>query len=160
MAHFKKTFAVSLATGFGVGYLPLAPGSWGSLVMAILCWWLLELPLGWYLALAGAIFLIGIGTVPFADKHLFQLTKKKSDNSQIVIDEFIGMMITLLPLFYFEKSIWWLCLGFFLFRAFDALKFGLAKLADELKNQWGVMLDDLLAGVHAAVAMFIIMWLV
>ena len=160
MASFKKVISIALATGFGVGYLPLGPGTWGSLGMGFLCWWFLELPLNWYLAIAGAVFLIGVMTVPLADRHFFRMTKKESDNNQIVIDEFLGMMITLVPLLYFEKTWLGLGVGFILFRFFDIFKFGLARFFDNFKNQWGVMLDDLLAGAEAGLVLFIILWLV
>jgi len=157
MPGFKKHFSLILATGFGLGFLPLAPGTWGSLLMGFLGWWLLELPLGWYLAVAGAVFLIGIITVSMTEAYFQPKTNKQWDNQSIVIDEWLGMMITLLPLLYFEKSWLWLGIGFILFRIFDIAKFGLAKLADGWKNQWGVMLDDFFAGVQAAIVLIILL---
>lgn len=149
-----------LATGFGSGYLPLAPATWGSAVMMVAGFWLLKLPIGWYLTVAGALFLLGILIVPAADKHFRIKTSKEWDNRPIVIDEWVGMLITYLPLFYFEKTWLNILIGFILFRVFDVLKFGLARWSDKKKNKWGVMLDDLFAGVHAALGLFIVLWLI
>ncbi len=116
MSEFKRYLSLAAATGLGVGYLPLAPGTWGSAIMAVVCWWVLELSIGWYVAVASAIFFIGLITVPLADGHFMVSTKKGSDNKQIIIDEYLGMMVTLIPLLYFEKTWFWLGVGLILFR--------------------------------------------
>lgn len=151
--------AVRLATGFGSGYLPYG-GSWGSLVMLIACWWLLRLPLAWFGLIAAVLFFIGVSIADIADRHLVKRTGIAHDNNQVVIDEFVGMMITLLPLYIFPVTLLNLAIAFVVFRFFDALKFGLAKLADDLHNRWGVMLDDLVAGVHSGIALYVILLLV
>ncbi|MFA5134367.1 MAG: phosphatidylglycerophosphatase A [Patescibacteria group bacterium] len=151
--------ALFWATGFGSGYLPIAPGSWGSLVIAGAAWWLLKLPIVWYLALTAIIFTIGILVAGIADQHFRSRGGKDSDNGQIVIDEWAGQLITLLPLFYFEKSLLNIGIGFVLFRIFDVLKFGFAKYFDKRHDHWGVMLDDVFAGVHAGIFFFIALWM-
>jgi phosphatidylglycerophosphatase A len=159
MNKLIKFLSIFFATGFGTGYLPLTPATWGSAVMSFACFWLLDLPLGLYLAVAGAIFIIGILVVPFADGYFRMKTGKEWDNRPIVIDEWVGQMITFLPLFYFEKNLLNILIGFILFRLFDVFKFGLARWADKKKNQWGVTLDDCFAGVHAAVILILFLWL-
>lgn len=160
MSEFKRYLSLAAATGLGVGYLPLAPGTWSSAIMAVVCWWVLELSIAWYVAVAGAIFFIGLITVPLADGHFMVSTKKGSDNKQIIIDEYLGMMVTLIPLLYFEKIWLWLGVGLILFRLFDIYKFGLAKFFNKIQNQWGVMLDDFFAGLQAGLVLLIILWLV
>lgn len=155
----KEKLSVVLASGFGSGYLPIAPGSWGSLVIAAAAWWLLELPLIWYIVLVVVIFIIGVPTAGIADKYFRLRGGKEFDNGQIVIDEWAGQLITLLPLFYFDKSWLNIGIGFVLFRVFDVLKFGFAKYFDKQHDRWGVMLDDVFAGVHAAIFFSIALWI-
>lgn len=160
MNKLKIYLFLFFATGFGIGYLPLTPATWGSAVMSFVCFWLLDLPIGLYLTVAGAIFIIGILVVPMADGYFRIKTGKEWDNKPIVIDEWVGQMITFLPLFYFEKTWLNIFIGFILFRLFDVFKFGLARWADKKKNQWGVMLDDLFAGVHAAIFLTLVLLIV
>lgn len=153
-----KKLAIFIATGFGSGYLPWAPGSWGAAAMLFASWWLIELPLFSYLGLIFLLFVVGIGVAEIADKHFAQTSGNTSDNDKIVIDEWVGMLITLLPLFYFEKSLLHFAMAFLFFRIFDTLKFGLAKIMDRLHSRWGVMLDDVFAGLHAGIFFFIALW--
>ena len=160
MKRFQEIISLILATGFGLGYLPLMPGTWASAATAVVCWWLVEFPLGWFVALASTVFFIGIIVVSPADRYFSAATKKESDNRQIVIDELLGTMVALLPFFYFQKTWLGVLAGFLLFRLFDVAKFGLAKLFDRRHNRWGVMLDDVFAGVHAGLILSVILWLV
>ncbi|MCH7492170.1 phosphatidylglycerophosphatase A [Patescibacteria group bacterium] len=158
MATITNKIILWLATGFGTGYLPWAPGSWGAAAAAIMGWWLVDLPFLWYLLIIFALTVIGFGVSPAADRYLSIKSGKKYDNSQIVIDEWVGMLITLLPFYFFEKSILYLVIGFLMFRIFDTLKFGLAKLADQWRHSGGVMLDDIVAGLHSGIFFFIALW--
>lgn len=158
MQTFRDKLALILATGLGSGFLPWAAGSWGALVMAIACWWLLTVPLGAFLGLMMVIFFVGVWAVPSTDQYFHTRGGVEYDNKSIVIDEFVGMMITFIPLFYFEKNVLTLGLGFLIFRVFDTLKFGLAKYFDGRHSAWGVMLDDVFAGVHAAIFFAIALW--
>jgi len=160
MNKIKKYIILFLASGFGTGYLPFAPATWGSAVMVVAGWWLLDLPIILYLLIMIAIFLLGIIIVPTADFYFRPLLGKDWDNRPIVIDEWLGMLITYLPLFYYEKTWLNLFIGFVLFRFFDVIKFGLASRLNKIKNQWGVMLDDVFAGINSAIALFIILWLI
>lgn len=160
MSKIKIYFTLFLSSGLGAGYLPFVPGTWGSAVIMVAGWWLLNLSIIWYLVIAAAIFLLGILIVPSADHYWRPILGRDWDNRPIVIDEWIGMLITYLPLFYYGKTWQNLLIGFLLFRFFDVLKFGLASWADKIKNQWGVILDDFFAGIHSALALLIILWLV
>jgi phosphatidylglycerophosphatase A len=159
MLKFSDKVKLFLATGFGSGYLPVAPGSWGSAVAVLVAWWLLDLPLVFYLIVLVVIFFLGIWSVGFADQYFSAKTKNEHDNKNIVIDEWLGQLITLLPVFYFGKSLIVLAVGLFLYRAFDTAKFGLAKYFDHQPNKWGVILDDVFAGLHAAIVFTIVLWI-
>ncbi len=158
MPAARTKLSLFLATGFGSGYLPWAPGSWGAAVALIASWWLLELPIAWFVGLIVVLFFTGVSVAGIADRHFERTSGIRSDNDQIVIDEWVGMLIALLPLFYFEKSLLHLGMAFLLFRIFDAAKFGIVKVADSMHNRWGVMLDDAFAGLHAGVFFFIALW--
>lgn len=159
MKKFFRILSLTFATGFGSGYLPWAPGSWGAAVALLGSWWLLDLSIVWYVFLIVVLFIIGVAVSRSADDHFEKAGGSKSDNSQIVIDEWVGMLITLMPLFFFEKTLLHLGMAFLLFRIFDAAKFGLIEVADRLHNRWGVMLDDAFAGLHAGVFFFIALWI-
>ena len=160
MSKASRNVSIALATGFGSGFLPLAPGSWGAAVAAVGAWWLLDLSVVWYAIATVVIFFVGITVVNTVDDYFHSRGGAQSDNGKIVIDEWVGMLVTLLPLFYFEKSWLYVGIGYFLFRLFDALKFGLAKIADRAHGRWGVMLDDVFAGMHAAVFFTIVLLIV
>ena len=143
-----------IATVGGVGDIPMAPGTFGSLVAIPMAWGLHAL--GGFPLLACctvALFLIGYGAVAI------YLDGKAEDPSEVVIDEVVGMLIALWPLSLGLTLIgagpdvfpWpgWV-LGFFLFRFFDILKPPPVNWADRLKTPFGVMLDDVIAGVMAA----------
>ncbi|MCL2673469.1 MAG: phosphatidylglycerophosphatase A [Alphaproteobacteria bacterium] len=138
----------------GVGFAPKASGTFGSLVtlpmaFGLAYYW------GFWGLLAGATAVFFIGTI--ATKEVLKYTKH--DPSLVIIDEVAGQLVTFLPLGWFllgNASAWWVYgLGFVLFRAFDIFKIGPVKWADEkLGNEWGVMLDDVFAGIFAAAVLF------
>jgi len=130
-----------IATSLGVGYLPLAPGTWGA-VVGILVLYLLHtfsiLSTAVLLALIIVFFFLGT----FVTDQLESEWGK--DPSKVVIDETIGVWINVLFL-PFNWTIW--LLGFVLFRIFDIWKpLGIRKL-ESIKGGLGVMLDDVAAGI-------------
>jgi phosphatidylglycerophosphatase A len=146
--------AVLLATWFGSGLLPIAPGSWASLVAlpfaALFVW--LGGPI--LVILAGAlVFVVGIWA---ADAYM--AAAGVHDPPAIVIDEVVGQWLTLAlvppdPVVY--------ALGFLLFRIIDVLKLWPANFVDRVvTGGFGVMLDDVVAAVYAGGALwFIVPWL-
>lgn len=153
---YKKLCYIA-GSGFGVGYFPFASGTAGSFA---------TLPFAiaaiYYFGAVGifalALFSFSIGII--ASKEILKYTKH--DPSIIVIDEVAGQLITFL--FVADQLVgnfdqWWVYLvGFFLFRFFDITKIQPAKWADQkLLNAWGVMLDDIFAGVYAGAILYIIM---
>lgn len=142
---------VLLATWFGAGYLPKAPGTWGSLGALPFAWLIVDRGGLWALGAAVVIvFFVGI----WASKD-FMTRTETHDPGAIVIDEVAGMWIVLLaapldPLAY--------AIGFALFRLFDVAKPWPISWADRaIGGAWGVMADDILAGLLGLAALYLIM---
>lgn len=133
-----------LLSGFGSGWLPVAPGTWGSAVAILMAVPVAFLPAQWFTPVL-SILIIGflwIGVIGSAQVE----EEWGKDPRQTVIDEMVGIWITLLG-----GPLTWphLLAAFILFRFFDIAKpFGIRRL-EPLGNGWGVMLDDVLAGVYA-----------
>jgi phosphatidylglycerophosphatase A len=131
-----------LALGLGSGCAPLAPGTFGTLAAVPLCGLALQLPLLWYVSLTFALSLFGV--------YLCDRTAQAlggHDHPAIVWDEFCGLFVTMLAA---PKGGYWLALGFVLFRVFDILKPWPVSVADrKLRGGFGIMADDILAGVYA-----------
>ncbi len=133
-----KSLSYLISTFFYLGKLPKAPGTWGSLG-ALLVWSFIPESLFFRIILLSLTLIIGFIAC--------ENTLKESDDpdpSFIVIDEVVGLWITLL---FVPKSIFLFILGFLLFRLFDILKPSFIYSVQFLKGSWGVMLDDILAGV-------------
>lgn len=130
------------AFGFGLGTLPVAPGTWGSLLG--LPFFILFADLGpmMYLFMVLVCFAYGVFISERVSDEL-----GVHDHKGIVWDEVCGMMLTL---FLFKPSFWVIILGFILFRIFDILKPWPISYADKhIKGGLGIMLDDILAALYA-----------
>lgn len=152
--------ATLIGTFLGVGYIRPAPGTWGSLV---------ALPWGWLLHVLGGFPLLLLGIIAGFIKGLWAtkvMTQGSDDDdpSEIVVDEVVGQWIALLPLSYAAWSMgldilvmWpgWIA-AFVLFRLFDILKPGPVGWADRRGDALGVMLDDVIAGIFAAIGVLIL----
>lgn len=150
-----KPLARVLAIWFGAGLIRPAPGTWGTLA---------ALPFAYTLHLAGGFAALAVATVVVTLIGWWAIIVETDgtddpDPSEIVIDEVAGMWLALWPVslgaVYMGVDIWklwpgWL-VAFIAFRAFDILKPGPVGWADRLHTPWGVMLDDLIAGVFAAI---------
>jgi phosphatidylglycerophosphatase A len=134
-----------LAFGFGAGLLPRAPGTWGSLVALPAVWWLVDLSWPWRIAVVAAVIGAGIFICGESARRL-----GKHDDQRIVFDEIAGVLLTGLAVT--EKSLFSLALVFVFFRIFDVLKpWPIRDVDHSLKGGLGIMLDDLIAAVFAAV---------
>lgn len=138
-----------IACGFGSGLSPVAPGTAGSLV-ALLPWLALrELPLPWIVVALAAAFALGVVACDWAVRRLWI-----SDPGAVVWDEFVGQWIALSPLLFVSRDAWWILCGFVLFRIFDIAKPWPVSWADrKIAGGFGVMLDDAIAGIYAALAL-------
>ena len=133
-------FFLILATGFGVGYSPVAPGTLGTLVAIPIYYFLSENPSPLY-----EITLIGFFFLSVWISENAEVFFRKKDDSRIVIDEMMGFLITML---WVPKTTLFIILGFILFRFFDILKpFPIRHLEKRLKGGFGVVLDDVAAQV-------------
>ena len=132
-----------LAFGFGAGLVPRAPGTVGSLVALPLYLLLAPLALPVYLALLAGLLLLGVWATARTERDL-----GVHDHPGIVFDEIVGQLValTLVPV-----HIGWMLIGFGLFRLFDIWKPGPIRwLNNRVTGGWGIMLDDLAAGLAAA----------
>ena len=134
-----------VAFGFGAGLAPRAPGTFGSAVGVVAAWWLLELPLVARVAIVLAVIVAGIFVCGESARRL-----GRHDDQRIVFDEIAGVLLTSLAVA--EKSAFSLALVFVLFRVFDIWKpWPIRDVDHSLKGGLGIMLDDLIAAVYAAV---------
>lgn len=142
-----------VASSLGVGYLRPASGTWGSAfggVIVYLLFHYLQLP---YWAFGASIFILFFIAV-WATAQVTPLWG--NDPKNVVIDEVIGMMITML---WVPVNIKTLIIGFFIFRFFDILKPLGVQYFDNMHNAWGVQLDDVLAGFYASICLYAIYYL-
>ena len=142
-------FFLVLATGFGVGYSPVDPGTLGTLIAIPVYYFLSAIPSPIY-----EITLIGFFFLSVWISENAEIFFGKKDDPRIVIDEMMGFLITML---WVPKTILFVIIGFFLFRFFDILKpFPVRHLEKRLKGGFGVVLDDVMAGVYASIILHLI----
>lgn len=134
-----------LATWFGCGLMRPAPGTWGSLG---------ALPFGMIFLVLGGSTLLGLAAIIlfplgiWATKAVLAGSGEDSDPQIVVVDEVVGQWIALIPAALSPVSV---ILAFALFRAFDALKpWPVSYFDRKVPGAWGVMLDDVAAGILAA----------
>jgi len=137
-----------LATGFYTGYAPKAPGTAGSLFGLFLYWAIPGSESVYSLGGIVLLFLAGVWAANRVEKET-----KVQDNQIIVIDEIVGMLITVVL---FEKTLIWLVVGFLLFRFFDIIKPFPAKSSEKIPHGWGVMIDDVVAGIYSVLSLRLI----
>ena len=134
-----------IAFGFGAGLAPRAPGTFGSLVGVLAAWWLFELPLPWRVAIVLAVIGFGIWICGESARRL-----NRHDDQRIVFDEIAGVLLTSLAVV--ERSWFALALVFVFFRFFDIFKpWPIRDVDHSLRGGLGIMLDDLIAALYAAV---------
>jgi phosphatidylglycerophosphatase A len=194
-AQRKPRLSLAIATAFGLGYLPLAPGTWGSLAALPIYFFLYaHFYFGFYsadfvpdadhytlralcataTAVAISVFIAVIGV--WASGRAAKFSGKK-DPQFVVIDEVSGQHLTLLlgSVLPFRWSLWqtpwskhqfdlgvphsvlswkFLLAGFILFRVFDIWKPFPARQAESLPGGWGIMADDWIAAIYAALGLW------
>ena len=135
-----------LVTGFGIGLLPVAPGTFGSMLGMVLFLALthLYLPVFWLSLIIVILYFFSYLAVQSALKII-----KRPDPGEIVIDEVLGMMLVMMTIPPDPK---WAFLAFILFRMFDIIKpWPINQVDNKLKNALGVMLDDFIAALYAGI---------
>jgi len=131
-----------LATGFGTGYGPIAPGTWGSLPGLALAFGL-DRWAGGFAVLGGALFFAVAGV--WAAGRVEVLLGEK-DPGRVVVDEIAGQMVTLV---FLPMTLPILVVAFFLFRVLDVFKPWPARRLEDLPGGSGIMADDLMVGLYA-----------
>jgi len=134
-----------LATGFGSGYAPFAPGTAGSAVGLLLFWPLAALAWPWQLAACAVVFFVGVAAAGRLARSL-----GVEDPGLVVVDEVAGQWITLTAL-PFTPAV--ALAGFVLFRLMDVVKPWPARDLERLPGGWGIMTDDAMAAVYAQLAL-------
>ncbi len=141
-----------LALGFGSGLAAKAPGTFGTLAAVPLYLLLAQLPLSWYLAVTLVCVLAGIYICDKAAKDM-----GVHDHGAIVWDEVAGLLITMIAA---PAGILWLAVGFVLFRLFDILKpWPIRWLDAKVEGGFGIMIDDVLAGIFALICLQVIVFI-
>lgn len=136
------------AIGGPIGFIPWVPATFASLATAAVCWgW----PPGWrtVLIVAGVIFILG-GYCASTSERLLEV----QDPRNVVIDEICGQLLTFL--FVIPAGCLPALLGFALFRLFDVTKPFPARRLETLPGGWGIMADDVAAGLYAAMALWVL----
>ena len=143
-----------LATGFGLGLAPIAPGTVGSLLGVPLAWWLLGRPVGQQ---AGIIALLLVAAVPVC--HMAAWHYDGLDHGSIVADEYVAFPLVVLGLKAARHPLI-LALAFGVYRFFDALKPPPIHLAEYVTGGLGIVLDDVIAALVSwlVVALIVTLW--
>jgi phosphatidylglycerophosphatase A len=142
-----------LATGFGVGYLPVAPGTAGS-VVGIGFWWALNQT--HHVWLRGLLLVLAIALAVWCAGTAAELMHHP-DPSSVVIDEIVAMPLVMIGL----GARWWhVVVAFALFRLFDIWKPPPVRDAEDFSGGIGIVLDDLFAAAYACAATHLVVYLV
>jgi len=138
-----------LATGFGVGYSPIAPGTMGTLLTIPIYYFLSSISSPFYELTLLTFFFLSSWISGQAQRYWGRV-----DDPRIVIDEMMGFLITML---WVPKATVSIIAGFFLFRFFDILKpFPIRRMERRWRGGYGVVLDDVLAGIYSNISLHLI----
>lgn len=133
-------FAALIGSGFFTGYFPIAPATVTSFFVLAPAYFLARLPFWWDLAAIVVIYFAGVPLATYLERAWGH------DPGKCTIDEVVGTLVTFLlnPV-----SLWGLGVGFFIWRFFDIVKLPFVDRSQKLPGGWGVMTDDVLAGICA-----------
>ena len=143
---------------FGLGRLPFAPGTWGSIPVAAI-FVILD-----YSGISPAIMAIAMGAMVLAGSIICvkfasaaMEATGKNDPGEVVIDEFAGQAVTfMISVIITSRQIWVVALlGFLFFRFFDIFKPWPVRNLEKLNAGWGILADDLAAGFYAAITLLL-----
>ena len=149
MSNAGRRLILFCATGFGSGYVPVAPGTAGTAVAVVLFFLLSSLPFFLYLLTTVAFTFVSIWIA-----HQAALSLQVKDPAQIVIDEIAGYLVTMAS---FPFTWPYVATGFIVFRIFDIIKPYPAGWIDrKVAGGYGIVLDDVAAGIYANVVLQVI----
>jgi phosphatidylglycerophosphatase A len=140
-----------VATFGGIGYAPVAPGTFGSAAGLVVYWLLRDASPLLFVAVTAILLLGGIWGASLAEQEL------GTDPGPVVIDEVVGMLITLA---FIDVTLAGAILGFFVFRLLDVVKPWPAGRFERLHGGLGVMADDVMAAIYGNIVMRLLIWLV
>ena len=144
-----KNFSKYFATLFGIGFIPLAPGTFGSL-FSILIWYVFIDLFSIFYFIALFLFVL---SVSFYLTDIYLDNYKKKDPSEVIVDEFLGQSIPLL--FIVNFNIYEVLIAFVTFRFFDIYKIYPINKIEDLKGSYGVILDDIVAGIYSLIILML-----
>ncbi len=153
MTYFKNVLfrlQTVIGTGFFTGYSPIAPGTAGSLLTLLILWLLPDFNPLTELIVCIILYAAGIWSASALEKEWGK------DPGRVTIDEVAGMAFALFAL---PKTIWIWLSAFILFRIFDIFKPGPVKTAEFLPGAYGIMADDIAAGIMANIACWVLLWI-
>ncbi|MDP6581478.1 MAG: phosphatidylglycerophosphatase A [Vicinamibacterales bacterium] len=152
MTGLFQRVAAGFATVGPVGFAPVAPGTAGSLAGLFLFWGVRSTRSTWFEVVVLMVVIVAGVAAASAAESMYQ----RRDPGLVVIDEVAGMLVTLLAVpVGFSGAL----VGFCAFRLFDIAKPFPARQAERLPGGWGVMVDDLVAGVYAQGVLRLFLWL-
>jgi len=136
-------FGALVGSALFTGYFPIAPATFTSLFVLVPAYFLASFPV-WHALAIVVLFFVGV----FVAGDLEKVWGR--DPGRVTIDEVVGTLITF---FWLPVSIWGMLVGFFVWRFFDIVKLPFVNRSQNLPGGWGVMMDDVLAGILANLAM-------
>lgn len=151
-----KSLILLFTSGLYSGYARPASGTWGTAVAVLLYlplarWNRLDaVSIGLYLGVVAIVTALAIPASTYAEK-----IHGEKDPGQITVDEIVGFFATM---FLLPTTVEWVAAGFFVFRAFDVLKPFPAHRLQSLPGGWGVVIDDLFAGLYSCLLLHAIRW--
>ena len=144
--------------GFGSGLIPLAPGTFASILAALIYLILIDPNLDSFLSIS--FYVVFIILAFFFGLFIFpQSSGDIKDPSFFVWDEFVGMWIACLPLSFFELTWFWLIVAIIFFRFFDIWKPWIIREFDLMEGPFGVMMDDVVAGIFTSIILVLTLYL-
>ncbi len=144
-----KTFTKYFTTLFGIGFIPIAPGTFGSL-FAIFIWYVF---INLFSIFYFIILFLFVLSVSFYFTNIYLDNYKKKDPSEVIVDEFLGQSIPLL--FIVNLNIYEVLIVFVTFRFFDIYKIYPINKIEDLKGSYGVILDDIVAGIYSLIILML-----
>ncbi len=153
MSQAWRNFTIKfLATGAGTGYTPVVPGTFGTLMGVVIFMAMIQFPRWLLFVTILGLIAIGIWVSDEAEK-LFQ----KKDPSFVVIDEVIGILVTMLFLPFQVKYV---LMAFISFRIMDILKPYPARKLEAIHGGMGIVIDDIIAGIYAGLAILLCIYII
>jgi phosphatidylglycerophosphatase A len=150
--QFRDRLVLCLATGFFSGRLPVAPGTFGTLIGLPICYLFSGFQTGLFVFCAVLFIIFSVALASAAEKIL-----NEKDPAEIVIDEIAGILVTFAVLpFNLQTAV----LGFIIFRVFDILKpFPIRWLERKISGGSGIVVDDVVAGIYANLVLRLIIFI-